>query len=135
MDPRGQAHHYASVARNAADRWLDSDGPVPVKKYFYAFRPALAIRCLRLQPSAPPPMHLSALITAARLPESMVGDIAQLVQAKSRAKEAAETMRIASLDTLIRDELAQIQAIPAGNGVRPEDVAEADNIFLELVNA
>jgi len=134
MDPRRQAHHYASVARNAADRWLDGDGPVPVKKYFYALRPALAIRCLRLQPSAPPPMHLNALITAARLPDAIVGDIAQMVEAKRRAKEAAETMRITSLDTLIRDELAQIPAIPGGNGVRPEDMAEADNIFLELVN-
>ena len=79
-------------------------------------------------------MHLNALITAARLPDAIVGDIAQMVEAKRRAKEAAETMRIARLDTLIRDELAQIQAIPAGNGVRSEDMAEADNIFLELVN-
>ena len=58
LDGRALAHHYASLARHAADRWLGGDGDVPVKKYFYALRPALAIRSLRRDLGQRPPMDL-----------------------------------------------------------------------------
>ena len=50
FNPRGVAHHYASLGRSAAERWLAGSDDVPVKKHFYALRPALAIRALRLDP-------------------------------------------------------------------------------------
>ncbi len=58
FDPRALAHHYANLGRNAAMRWLGRDGAVPVKKYFYALRPALAIRALRRDPARRPPMNM-----------------------------------------------------------------------------
>jgi len=135
LDARGLAHHYASVGRNAADRWLEGDQPVPVKKYFYALRPALAIRFLRLQPGLRPPMHLDALVAASDLPKSMVEDIAALVEAKSRTNEAANGMRIPDLDALIRSELARASELQAKTDTKVSHLEEADRIFLELVKS
>ncbi|NWP00961.1 nucleotidyltransferase domain-containing protein, partial [Escherichia coli] len=39
LNPRAIAYHYARSGKLAAERWLDGEGEVPVKKYFYALRP------------------------------------------------------------------------------------------------
>lgn len=135
LDARAIGHHYASVGRNAAERWLDGDGPVPVKKYFYALRPALAIRCLRLDPARRPPMDLDGLVAHADLPGAIVRDIGRLVEAKARTNEAANGARIALLDDLIRSELARVGELPQGSHATPAMWAEADRIFLELVQS
>jgi predicted nucleotidyltransferase len=135
LNPRALAHHYFCLGRNAADRWLDGDQPVRVKKYFYALRPALTIRCLRFQPGLRPPMHLDGLIAASDLPQALVRDIAMLVEAKSRTNESANGIRIPALDTLIRNELAQVEQLPARSKIPADLCAEADRIFLDLVES
>lgn len=133
LDPRALAHHYASLGRNAASRWLGGEGPVPVKKYFYALRPALAIRCLRFDPGRRPPMNLQALIAACDLSGGVADDIARLVEAKRRTNERSNMMRVPALDALIRDELARPGDLPVR---RPDPAlaAHANHLFLELVN-
>ena len=135
LDPRALAHHYARLGGNAAERWLDGDGPVPVKKYFYALRPALVIRYLRLRPGSRPPMHLDALVAGADLPAAIADNIADLVEAKRRSNEKANGMRIAALDSLIRAELTRVSELPAGPPPGADDWAEADDIFLNLVQS
>ncbi len=135
LDPRALAHHYASLGRNAADRWLGGDDDVPVKKYFYALRPALAIRCLRHNPALRPPMNLQALVAASDIPDALARDIAVLVEAKSRTNERANGARMPALDALIGDELARASDVPGRS--QPDDChrARADQLFLEIVNA
>lgn len=135
LDPRALAHHYANVGRNAAERWLDGHQPVPVKKYFYALRPALVIRFLRMHPGLRPPMQLDALLAPSGLSSAMTDDIAALVEAKSRTNEAANGMRIPELDALIRSELGLAGELPTGADNTSDHLAEADRIFLELVNS
>lgn len=133
MDMRSFAHHYASLGRNAAARWLDKDGEVPVKKYFYALRPALMIRCLRLNPGMRPPMNLQALIAVSNVPDRIRDAIAGLVEAKQRSNEKSNTARIVALDDLIRDELSRAGELP----MRTVDIGAlgaADQLFLELVD-
>lgn len=133
LDPRALAHHYASLGRHAAERWLAGDDAVPVKKYFYALRPALAIRYLRERPGSRPPMNLQALIAAVELAGSLAAQIDDLVEAKRRTNERANGMRLQDLDALIRDELARASEVPAAMlDPRLRDQAEA--LFLELVN-
>ena len=132
IDPRGLAHHYASLGRNAAERWLAGDGKVPVKKYFYALRPALAIRALRIAPVSRPPMNLQALIAASDLPTSLVEQIDGLVAAKRRTNERGNATRLPELDALIRNELGRAAELPVG--IMPADaLSRADALFLELV--
>lgn len=133
LDPRALAHHYASLGRHAADRWLNGEGPVAVKKYFYGLRPALAIRCLRRAPERRPPMNLQALIAASDVPAALAEDIARLVEAKRLTNERSNAMRVPALDRMIRDELARIGEVPARRA-DPALVAKAEALFLELVN-
>lgn len=136
LDARALAHHYASLGRNAAERWLSSDGPVPVKKYFYALRPALAIRCLRLAPEQRPPMNLQTLMEHADLSESLKNDINGLVAAKARTHELGNTTRLPALENLIRDELSRAGELPARPGASAaHHMAQSDQIFLDLVDS
>ncbi|NWP15609.1 nucleotidyltransferase, partial [Escherichia coli] len=84
---------------------LDGEGEVPVKKYFYALRPALAIRAIRLNPHVRPPMNLRALVAASDLPPALAGQIETLVEAKARTNERASGTRLPQIDALIRGEL------------------------------
>jgi predicted nucleotidyltransferase len=133
LDPRALAHHYASLGRNAADRWLAGNDAVPVKKYFYALRPVLAIRCLRERPGKRPPMNLQELVAAVDLRTSLAKQIDGLVEAKRQTNERANGTRLPDLDALIRDELARAGEVRA-TAPDPRLQAEAERLFLELVN-
>jgi len=133
LDPRATAYHYARSGKLAADRWLDGEGDVPVKKYFYALRPALAIRAIRLNPASRPPMNLQALVAASDLPAALVEQIAALVEAKARTNERSNGTRLPEIDLLIRGELDRAGELPARK-LRDRFVHRADQLFLELVN-
>lgn len=134
IDPRALAHHYANLGRHASSRWLDrSSGDVPVKKYFYALRPALAVRALRLNPKDRPPMNLQALIEVCDLSVPLVARIAALVEAKTRTNEMSNGTRVPDIEALIADELERASELPAS--VMPADAVDrASELFLELVN-
>jgi hypothetical protein len=133
FNPRGVALHYANLGRNAAERWLRRDEDVPVKRYFYALRPALAIRTLRLDPTKLPPMNLQDLVAASDLATPIVDTISELVEAKSRTRELGNARRAPELDDLIRDELSRADELPE-RLPSVEDRAAADQFFLDLVN-
>lgn len=133
LNPRAIAHHYGRSGKLNADRWLDGGEPVPVKKYFYALRPALAIRAIRLNPALRPPMNLQALVAASDLPPTLVEQIDTLVEAKARTNERANGARLPEIDTLIRSELDRAGELPA-HKLRDRFVDRADQLFLELVN-
>ncbi|WP_082457257.1 nucleotidyltransferase domain-containing protein [Sphingomonas sp. Leaf23] len=133
IDARSLALHYASLGRNAADRWLEDDGAVPVKQYFYALRPALAIRWLRREGRGRPPMDLQSLVDAVGLSDALAEDIAALVAAKRRSNERSNTARIPALDALIRDELSRAGEVPGGT-IDPRSRERAEALFLHLVN-
>lgn len=133
IEPRALAHHYANLGRHASNRCLDrSSGDVPVKKYFYALRPALAVRALRLNPVVRPPMNLQALIDVCDLPASLVARISELVEAKARTNEMSNGTRVPEVEALIAEELARVSELPAS--VMPADATErASELFVELV--
>lgn len=133
LNPRALAYHYAKSGTTAADRWLDGDEAVPVKKYFYALRPALAIRAIRLDPSRRPPMNLHALIAASDLPAALVEQVGILVEAKARTNERANGARLPEIDALIRDELGRAGDLPVRK-LRDRFVDRASTLFLDLVN-
>ncbi|MBQ1499692.1 MAG: nucleotidyltransferase domain-containing protein [Sphingomonas sp.] len=133
LDPRAIAYHYARSGKLAADRWLGGAGDVPVKKYFYALRPALAIRAIRLNPDARPPMNLQALVAASDLPAVLVEQVEALVEAKACTNERANGTRLPEIDALIRGELGRAGELPARK-LRDRFVDRANQLFLELVN-
>lgn len=133
LDARALAHHYARLGRTAADRWLDGDGDVAVKRYFYALRPALAIRVLRLHPHQRPPMNLQALVALADLTAEAQAAIAALVEAKARTNERSNGTRVSLLDALIAEELGRAAEL-AQRAPSVEWSKRADELFVELVS-
>lgn len=132
FDPNGFALHYAKLGRTAIARWMQDESTVAVKRYFYALRPALAIRVLQRDPSRRPPMQLQQLMAAADLSASASEEIERLVTLKADTREAGPIARVPEIDALIADELARAGDVPA----RPPSeafAAAANDLFLELV--
>ncbi|MEL6529243.1 MAG: nucleotidyltransferase domain-containing protein [Pseudomonadota bacterium] len=116
FNPRGYAKHYANLGKGSMDRWFTDGEDIPVKRYFYALRPALSIRALRLDSSCRPPMEMAGLIAL-----------------KAKTKEAGNAVRIPELEALIADELTRAGDVPERLS---EDVfaEEAQRLFIELVD-
>jgi uncharacterized protein len=134
FDPRGFALHYANLGTAAMGRWLDGETEVAVKRYFYALRPALAIRALRLDPSRRPPMQLQRLVEVGDLPVALAAEIDRLVTLKAETREAGLIARSPELEALVTDELGRANDVP-GRPAGPEFAVAADELFLELVES
>jgi len=134
FNPRGYANHYAHLGRNTAARWFDKAGEIAVKKYFYALRPALSVRALRLAPECRPPMSMRPLMTAAQLNASQIDQIEELIARKAKTREAGNTIRLPEIERLIERELERADEIPErhDNGTF---AAQAEKLFLDLVDA
>ena len=134
FNPRAVGHHYRNLGINAAERWLDDSGPVPVKKYFYALRPALVIRHTRLDPKKRPPMNLQSLMRGCDLPPSLEAQIDALVIAKGQTREKELGSRLTDIDAFIEQELDQADTLPIKD--TPADAfARATEIFREVINS
>lgn len=126
--------HYLSIGRSQWRRHIGDRDTVNYKKYFYALRPALAIRWVRTRPEAPPPMNLQDLVGGIELDTGLIDDIARLMELKSRAREAGAGGRIAALDDLILSELDWAETTDKGKDSRDLRGA-ADALFRRILAA
>ncbi len=106
FNPRGYAKHYASLGSNNVARWGEAAETLSVKRYFYALRPALCVRALRMNPEVRPPMSLQELMAATDLSPALTALIEDLVALKAETKEAAPATRSPELEALITGELS-----------------------------
>jgi len=133
LHPRALTYHYLHLARRQAAAKLARERIV-LKRYFYALRPALALRFLRLHGGQRPPMNLQALIKGTDLPPATVKVIEQLVAAKSRTRELGSGPRIPVLDRLIAAEIASAAGSVADAPGRPAtDLEAANRLFRRLI--
>ncbi len=134
LNPRALTYHYLHLAQRQVAVKPARD-QVALKRYFYALRPALALRFLRLQDGRPP-MHLHELVAKTALPAATMRIIESLVAAKSRSREMGSGPRIPALDRLIAEEIAH--AIGSGGDAPkrpPADVIAADRLFRCIIGA
>jgi predicted nucleotidyltransferase len=126
FDPRGYALHYASLGRNNLNRWdLDAE-TISAKRYFYALRPALSVRALRLDPANRPPMRLQDLMAVSDLPPELSAEILHLVELKAEAREMAGTKRSLAIEKLVTEELNRANEVPS---------RRSDQDFMEEIEA
>jgi len=133
FNPRGYARHYASLVRSTMSRWFDEHGKIAVKRYFYALRPALSIRALRLAPKLRPPMNMRPLMQAAQVDSALAAQIDELIARKAETKEASNAIRLPEVEALIEAELERVEEIAER---RDEDGFQtaAEALFLRLVD-
>ncbi|MEM6858444.1 MAG: nucleotidyltransferase domain-containing protein [Pseudomonadota bacterium] len=133
FNPRGFARHYASLGRGSVARWFESDDEIPVKRYFYALRPALSIRALRTNPAVRPPMEMLALMRACDLEPSLVEQVDELIALKAKTNEKGNAVRMPELEQLVHAELERADDAP--ERLDPETFKqEAEDLFLRLVD-
>ena len=132
FNPRGYARHYANLGKGTVARWFDDGGDIPVKRYFYALRPALSIMALRRDPSRRPPMEMRALMAACELSPAMVEQIEELIALKAHTNEAGNAVRRPEIENLVHAELELADEAP--ERLDPATFKqEAEDLFLKLV--
>ena len=132
FNPHGYALHYASLGQNNLNRWDANANSIPAKRYFYALRPALSVRALRLDPTNRPPMRLQELMAVCDLSTSLTEEIDHLVRLKASRREAADTKRSPSIEMLIVEELGKADEVPARRN-DAEFLEAANTLFRSLV--
>jgi len=137
VDRSGVVRHYSHVARSNL-ALLASSGRL--KKFFYALRPALCLRWLRLHPDAAvPPMDVATLVAGADLPAATERAVADLVAQKARTREIGHAPVPEVLMALVEAELARAAADtarPAPSGAerdREAALAGAEVFLLGLL--
>jgi uncharacterized protein len=137
VDRPGLLRHYLHVGRHNL-ALLESSGRL--KKFFYALRPALCLRWLRLHPDvAVPPMDVATLLGGADLPAATRGAVEDLVAQKSRTREIGHAPVPDELRAFVVAELALAEVeharLASAGGARDHDAAvdRADAFLLDVL--
>jgi predicted nucleotidyltransferase len=137
VDRHALTRHHLHVARNNL-ALLASSGVA--KKFFYALRPAVTLRWMRVQEgSALPPMDLPTLAGEAALPDDVAAAVADLVVRKARTRELGSLVVPDFLLAFVEAELRRAEAdLPVSRSPEPDDArarawALAEDAFRRLV--
>ena len=79
--------HYVALFERQAKRLAHPDGGIRIKRFFYLLRPALALRWMRVNDRAVPPMTLSVLREGSDLSGQISDAIDALLVLKMAARE------------------------------------------------
>jgi len=130
------SYHYRRLGEGQWRRHIDGRAQVSLKKYFYALRPTLALRWLRLVPGQRPPMDLPGLLAGLDLTAEVRDCIDALLVRKRVTNELGDGPRMPALDALIESELQRPDPVVAPTTPTRQDlVDEANALFRRLVNA
>jgi hypothetical protein len=134
--PAAVARHYLHLGERQRRTYFADTNAIPVKKIFYALRPAVALRWLRLHPGqAVAPMHFPTLIAESDLPPDVVSIVDDLLARKAVTSELGEGTLPAPIGRLIDDEFAIFRDASLDDAWRPDAaaVAAADRLFRRWV--
>jgi predicted nucleotidyltransferase len=134
--PAAIARHYLHLGERQRRTYFADTRAVETKKLFYALRPALALRWLRLHPGeAVAPMHFPTLVGESELPAEVVGVVDQLLTRKAATRELGTSALPKPIGTLIDQEFSKARDLWPSEPWRPEApvVAEANSFFQNWV--
>lgn len=126
--------HYLSLGRRQKVLHLDGQSLVPLKKAFYALRPAAAVRWLRRHPDqAIAPMHLPTLILESETPPPVATVVAELIARKAETREMGSGAIPSVLLAFMQKELEYEMPTPTATApAAPETRQAADALFAEI---
>jgi predicted nucleotidyltransferase len=137
VHPAAVARHYLHLGRRQRRTYFADEKSIALKKIFYALRPAVALRWLRLHPGiAVAPMHFPTLIAECDLPAKVRAIVDELLARKAETRELGRGPLPAPVRELIDGEFALAEAregptIPVSDDAR----AAADPFFRRWVGA
>ena len=128
--------HYLRLAQRQLDRLRNPDGQARLKRYFYIVRPVLALRWMRLNAKAAPPMNMTELIAGSALDTAALDQINALTEQKKSLRESGTVGDTPpEIDALISDELALAQTFLGDSPPDPRQAhrAQADALLRRWV--
>lgn len=133
IDPARVGRHYLHVGQN---QWDLASETIPLKRVFYALRPAAALRWLRTHPgSAVAPMDLQTLLLESEAPEGVVHETGELLAVKAVTRELGEGRFPRALAEFVRSEFeaAQVAYDNADQTIEAWKTARVDEFFRTLL--
>ena len=130
--PAAIARHFLHLGDRQRRTYFADAHAVPIKKIFYALRPAVALRWLRLHPGeAVAPMHFPTLIGASDLPADVRVIVDDLLARKAITSELGSGLLPSPIGHLIAAEFALAPQLWLEEPWRPDptNLAAADDMF------
>ena len=135
-DRLSSMRHYFHLGTQQWQRFLALGNEAPAKKLFYAARPALCLRWLRVHSNRNvPPMHFQTLLHEADTPLPIIQSFEQLVKAKAATRELGKTENSVDVKAFIDTEYALAEPLLSGT-IRtqsPENIEMARSLFHRMV--
>jgi predicted nucleotidyltransferase len=134
--PAAIARHYLHLGERQRRTYFADANAIPLKKIFYALRPAVALRRLRLHPGAAiAPMHFPSLIAASELPADVLAIVADLLARKGVTSELGNGPLPPPIGQLVDEEFARAREVWLDEEWRPDAgmIAAADAFFRRWV--
>jgi uncharacterized protein len=135
--PDAIARHYLHLGLRQRRTYFADEKSIALKKIFYALRPAVALRWLRLHPGAAvAPMHFPTLIAECDLPADVRAIVDEMLARKAETRELGRGPLPLPIRDLIDCEFATAEA-KEGKTVTVSDAAraEADRFFRRWVRS
>jgi hypothetical protein len=134
--PPAIARHYLHLGERQRRTYFADAHAISLKKIFYALRPALALRWLRLHAGEPvAPMNFPTLAAQSDLPPDVVALVDDLLARKSITSELGVGPLPPAIGQLVDEEFATARATWLDEPWRPEPatLAAADDLFRRWV--
>jgi predicted nucleotidyltransferase len=136
VQPGAVARHYLHLGERQRRTYFSDHRAVPMKKTFYALRPAVALRWLRLHPGkAVAPMNFPTLAAESDLPADIIEIIDELLARKAKTRELGIEPLPAQIGSLIDAEFELAREIwPREPGrIEPTIMAAANDLLRRWV--
>jgi predicted nucleotidyltransferase len=132
LRPPAVARHYLHLGERQRRTYFADLRSIPLKKMFYALRPAVALRWLRMHDDrAIVPMHFPTLVAQTDLPGDVVALISDLMARKAATRELGTGPLPAPIGALIDAEFtcARTRWLSAASPPDPGARNAADQLF------
>jgi predicted nucleotidyltransferase len=136
LRPNPVARHYLHLGERQRRTYFADRQAIPLKKLFYALRPAVALRWMRLHPGeAMAPMHFPTLMARSGLPDDVVTIVEELLARKATTRELGSGALPPPIGALIDREFALARTLWLREPLQPDPAVmdAADALFRRWV--
>jgi predicted nucleotidyltransferase len=137
LHPHAVARHYLHLGERQRRTYFADFRAIPLKKIFYALRPAMALRWLRLHPGeAIAPMHFPTLMAQCEVADDVVAVTEELLARKSATRELGTGLLPRPIAEFIDHEFVMARDGLPRQPLRPDKAAigAADVLFRRWIN-
>lgn len=125
--------HYVHLGRRQQNVYLDGEAEPALKKIFYALRPAVAVRWLRLHPERLlPPMHFPTLLAEADPPPEVLALTTELIARKADTRELGTGVVPLAIRAFISEVFAAVSDRDAPTKTLAKAALAADDLFARV---